>query len=211
MQQRYIYIHGFASSPASSKAQFFKNKMATIGADLLIPDLNQNNFSTLTLSRQVNQINMLLNTSNAPVTLIGSSLGGLTSAIIAEKNIKINRLVLLAPAFKIKSIGTGMLGKENLDKWKKDGALEMFHYGEGKTLSLNYDFVADLETQNDNLFYQQIPTLLFHGVNDDVVPLEVSREYASTRKWVKYHELDSNHSLDDKLDFIWGKTELFLK
>ena len=210
MKQRFIYIHGFASSPSSSKAKFFKDKLNAIGYELLIPDLNQNNFSNLTLSRQIRQVNTILETSDNPVTLIGSSLGGLTSALLAEKNNKINRLILLAPAFNIKDIGTGILGQDNIAKWKATGVMEVFHYGEGKKLPLNYSFAEDLELQNDSVFYHKVPTIVFHGTDDNVVPISVSRKYAQNRKWVKLIELESDHSLENELENIWSHTNHFI-
>ena len=43
-QLNYIYLHGFASSSQSFKAQKFQELFATKNIPLIIPDLNQNNF-----------------------------------------------------------------------------------------------------------------------------------------------------------------------
>jgi predicted esterase YcpF (UPF0227 family) len=34
-----VYLHGFASGPASTKAQFFRTRFAERGVELAIPDL----------------------------------------------------------------------------------------------------------------------------------------------------------------------------
>ena len=44
---QYIYLHGFASSPQSQKAQAFKQQFDQLGLPLQIPDLNQGDFSRL--------------------------------------------------------------------------------------------------------------------------------------------------------------------
>jgi hypothetical protein len=39
-----IYLHGFASSPQSSNAQWFRRRFKEVGAELQIPDLSAGNF-----------------------------------------------------------------------------------------------------------------------------------------------------------------------
>jgi uncharacterized protein len=95
----YIYLHGFASSPNSAKAKYFYSAFAELGINLKIPDLNGGNFSQLTITRQIEQVLAQFPPFPTPVTLIGSSLGGFTAALIAEKSLQVQRLVLLAPAF----------------------------------------------------------------------------------------------------------------
>jgi uncharacterized protein len=50
--------------------------------------------------------------------------------------------------------------------------------------------------------------LIFHGVNDVVVPIELSRQYVSTvptehQELVRLVELDSDHGLGNVLPKIW--------
>ncbi|GFE71657.1 YqiA/YcfP family alpha/beta fold hydrolase [Chroococcus sp. FPU101] len=89
MKTQYIYLHGFASSPNSAKAQYINERFSELNHSLIIPDFNQNDFSHLTLSRQIRQISQLL-PLDTPVTLLGSSFGGLTAAYLAENIIKLN-------------------------------------------------------------------------------------------------------------------------
>lgn len=81
----YIYLHGFASSPQSTKAQYLTDRFHRVGIELQVPDLNDGDFSHLTISRQVEQVIALFPKTTIPVTLIGSSLGGLTATIIAQE------------------------------------------------------------------------------------------------------------------------------
>ena len=50
---RVLYLHGFASSPASRKACFFKERLASLVIGLQIPDLCDGNFERLTLTGQL--------------------------------------------------------------------------------------------------------------------------------------------------------------
>ena len=51
-----VYLHGFASSPQSSKATFFAGRLAERGIRMECPDLNDPDFSTLTVSRMLRQL-----------------------------------------------------------------------------------------------------------------------------------------------------------
>ncbi len=50
---RVIYLHGFASSPQSSKAQYFKRQLMGCGIDVAIPRLDGGNFEALTITSQL--------------------------------------------------------------------------------------------------------------------------------------------------------------
>src|SRR6266478_1308932 len=78
-QMRYVWLHGFSSSPDSGKGRFVRERLAERGARLEIPDLNQPAFRDLTVTRMLGQIDALL--QGDPVVLFGSSLGGYTAAL----------------------------------------------------------------------------------------------------------------------------------
>jgi predicted esterase YcpF (UPF0227 family) len=64
----YIYLHGFASSPQSAKAKYIKNCFSSLNINLKIPDLNEGDFSRLTLTRQLQQVTAEINISPSPLT-----------------------------------------------------------------------------------------------------------------------------------------------
>ena len=204
---KYIYLHGFASSPDSEKAQFIRDRFLEKQIALSIPDLNQNNFSDLTLTRQINQVSQAF--SDGPVTLIGSSLGGLTAAWLGEKYPQIERLVLLAPAFDFLSHYLARLGPEAVQNWQESGFLSVYHYAEKRSLPLSYQFILDSENYSDHSLRRSIPTLILHGQQDEVIPLTASQKYAQSRSWVELIELDSDHGLGNALPKIWSKIQFF--
>ncbi|PLZ96401.1 esterase, partial [Fischerella thermalis CCMEE 5328] len=56
MVNKFIYLHGFASSPNSAKARYIRDRFAELNIKVNIPDLNFGDFSHLTITRQINQV-----------------------------------------------------------------------------------------------------------------------------------------------------------
>ena len=206
---QYIYLHAFASSPNSSKARYIKRRLAENKINLIIPDLNNNDFSHLTITRQVKQVTAYLDNLELPVTLIGSSLGGLTAAHVGEKYPIVQRLVLLAPAFGFLSYWLPKLGEEKIQRWKKEKYFMVYHHREEGELPLSYDFLTDATQYSEEILKRSIPTLILHGKNDEVIPVEASRDFAHQHPWVKLVELDSDHSLGDMIPQIWQEIHSF--
>ncbi|WP_445632009.1 YqiA/YcfP family alpha/beta fold hydrolase [Nostoc sp. DSM 114167] len=205
----YIYLHGFASSPKSAKARDIGDRFTQIQTRLKIPDLNAGDFSQLTITRQLAQVAAEFSNDSTPVTLIGSSLGGLTAAHLGQKNLQVQRLVLLAPAFGFLSHWLPKLGDEEVQRWQQEKYIMVYHYGEQRSLSLNYDFVIDAAQYQEKLLQHPIPTLILHGKKDEVIPVEASRDFARSRPWVQLIELDSDHALGNVMEEIWQAIRLF--
>ena len=198
----YIYLHGFASSPKSNKAQYLRDRFTEVNLDLNVLDLNQGNFSCLTLSRQIQQTISAFPDSQTPITLIGSSFGGLTAAWVAQQQ-QVEKIILLAPAFGFPQSWYAKLKPEQIEQWRESDALPVYHYGEGKQVSLHYQFLQDADNYPLSGLKRSLATLIIHGIHDDVVPIQVSRDYASQHSQVKLIELNSNHGLNDVKERIW--------
>jgi pimeloyl-ACP methyl ester carboxylesterase len=206
---QYIYLHGFASSPHSAKAEYICTCFAQANIKLKIPDLNAGDFSHLTITRQLTQVASQFSHNSTPVTLIGSSLGGLTAAHLGQQYPQVQRLVLLAPAFGFLSHWLLKLGDETLQRWQKEKYLMVYHYGDEEKLPLSYDFVKDASQYKEEALQRLIPTLILHGRHDDVIPIQVSRSFAQKRPWVEFMELDSDHGLGNVMSEIWQAIRIF--
>ncbi len=205
----YIYLHGFASSPQSTKARNLSDRFRQRGIPLTVPDLNQNDFSHLTLSRQLWQVESLFPPKPAPVTLIGSSFGGLTAAWLGQLHPQVDRLVLLAPAFRFLEHWLPRLGDEQVNQWQATGTLAVYHYGAAQMLPLHYGFVEDAIGYPEEQIQRPVPTLILHGIRDDVIPIAASIEFARDRPWVTLAKLDSDHALTDVSEQIWQSIKDF--
>jgi uncharacterized protein len=199
----YIYLHGFASSPQSVKARDLSDRFAQLNIPLTIPDLNQGDFTYLTLSRQLQQVEAEFPPSSTPVTLIGSSFGGLTAAWLGHTHPQVERLVLLAPAFGFLSHWLPRLGYEQVQQWQNEGFLPVYHSGEEKMLPISYTFAEDAAQYRETEIQRPVPTLIMHGKQDEVIPLQTSIDFAASRPWVTLIELESDHALLDVSDRLW--------
>ena len=203
-----IYLHGFASGPASRKAQFFRERFAERGLALEIPHMDEGDFERLTVTGQLKLVERLARGN--PVTLIGSSMGGYIAALYAARHPEVAKLVMMAPAFYFPRRWMETLEPEKAAAWQRDGKMGVFHYSEGRTRNIGYQLVRDAESYEPAPNVTQ-PALLFHGLKDDVVPVGYSEEFAAAHpENVKLRLLDSGHALTDVLEEIWQESEAFL-
>lgn len=202
-----LYLHGFASSPSSKKATWFRDRL---GADRMrVPDLVGEDFYGMTLTRQMAVIGAEVGTG--PVDLMGSSMGGYLAALFAAANPgKVRRVVLLAPAFDFANRWAGALGEEAVSNWRETGSMAVFHYGWRKQTRVGWQLFEDSLLHAPFPDVSQ-PVLIFHGVKDTVVPVELSVEFARRHPHAVLHQVDSDHELINVLDFMWAETEPFLR
>jgi len=208
MNRRIIYLHGFASGPGSKKAQYFARQFAGEGTRIEIPDLAEGNFEGLTLTGQLGVIERAA--GGRRISLIGSSLGGYLAALYAARHANVERIVLPAPGFGFAQRWPQSLGGEKLRRWEREGTMPFYHYGEGKEMSLRYDLIRD-GTQYEAYPTVTQPCLIFHGVNDAVVPAEWSREFAQGKANVELHLEESDHELLNILEPMWLRVREFLR
>lgn len=202
-----LYLHGFASGPASKKAQYFARRFAAHDVQLQIPDLAAGNFSQLTITGQLRVIEQAA--GGQPVTLIGSSLGGYLAALYASRHAETQRVVLLAPGFAFPLRWPEALGAERMAEWRRTGYLSVYHYGEKKEARLGYQLVEDAALYEDYPPVAQ-PCLIFHGKDDDVVPIARSIEFAKGKANVELHVEDSDHELLNVLEPMWQRIRQFV-
>jgi len=203
-----IYLHGFASGPMSSKAQFFRRRFEELGVEMRIPDLSEGAFEELTISGQLRVIERTAEGDD--VRLIGSSMGGYLAALHAARRPEVSKIVLLAPAFGFARRWPLTLGEEKIAEWRRTGWLPMYHYGDKMERRVSYRLLEDAGRYEDYPEVSQ-PALIFHGHNDDVVPVEYSKEFATRHPQAMLRIMDSGHELLDVLEDMWIETRRFLE
>lgn len=204
---RILYLHGFASSPASRKALYFKRLLESAGALVDAPDLSEGDFFHLSISGQLRVVQAAAR--GGPVSIVGSSLGGYLAALFASRYPLAQRVVLLAPAFGFARLWRQRLGDRRMDDWRREGSLSVFHYGEGRDLPLGWQLMEDAAGYEDFPALTQ-PALVFHGSRDDVVPPGSSLEFAARVPNARVETLESGHDLLDQLDYMGPRIVRFL-
>lgn len=217
----FLYLHGFASSPQSRKARFFKEKIELNGWHCSVPDLNVPSFEELSLAAQIDLSSELISQLNGkPFVLIGSSMGGLLAALLEQSlrakgsRANLKAIILLAPGFGITKRWPQIIGQEGMDNWKRTGFRPFFHYCANQELPLHFAFATDLEHYQTDNFKTDIPTIVFHGIDDQTVPIEHARQFAQlnqSSKLVQLVELNDGHELANSLDTIWLQSYQFTK
>ena len=208
MTKTLIYLHGFASSPGSTKAQIFAEKLKGLAIDYQVPDLNVPDFTHLTLSAMIARTAETVQQATGPVILIGSSMGGLTATHFMDRHAddaakQVAHVVMLAPAFDFMENRDQDLGSEGLAQWRETGWLETYHYAPQTQGRIHYGLVENIQQYDSYDVRFSTPVTIFHGKNDTSVNYQQSERFAADRPNVTLHLLNSDHSLLDQIDFIW--------
>jgi hypothetical protein len=203
-----LYLHGFASGPQSKKGVAFEQHFAPRGIAIERMNLRVPSFEHLRLSTMIETVRAAIDDAGAIV--IGSSLGGLTAARVAERDDRVRALILLAPAFQLVARWREQLGAE-WDDWRARGSREVADYTTGGRMSsIDFGFVEDVESIDVGYPDVRVPTLILHGVDDDVVPVGRSRTFAAGKPWVRLVELPDGHELVASIPTLLSESEAFL-
>ena len=207
-----IYLHGFASSAHSTKAAYFAERFRRHGLSFSCPDFNEPDFSTMTITRMLNQVAGEVDAANeASVTLMGSSLGGALAVLAADRlGAKVESVILLAPAVMFAKPGQHLLPPERIEEWRRRGALPFFHYGYNEERTLAYSFYEDSLKYDPMAASFTQPALIFQGLRDASVDPRQVEQFASARRNVTLSLLDDDHQLINSLPRIWRDVEAFL-
>jgi uncharacterized protein len=111
------------------------------------------------------------------ICLFGSSAGGITVMASALMHPEIKRIGLKAPVSDYPTQKIRKMGKEGVDKWKKDGFNFYLSSVMGK-LKIKYSFFEDAKK---HVMYEKVkgikcPVLIIHGDKDFTVLLEQSQK-----------------------------------
>ena len=206
-----FYLHGLASSPQSSKVRYLTDQLSRYRLPLHCPDLNEPDFSTLTVTRMLEQVEQSVRAMPpASVVLFGSSLGALVALHLAERGARgggppVDRMVLLSPALEFGTSRT-RLGEDGLAKWRETGWLEMTHHAYGDVRRLHYELFLDAGRYDSFTTTNTVPTVIVQGRGDEVVDPRMVERFAAARPHVRLVTVDDGHQLQDSLDVVWSET-----
>jgi len=208
-----VYLHGFASSPGSSKAARFERELAGHGVGFSCPDFNQPSFETLTVTRMLDHTRAAVATAApGPVALIGSSLGAFVALHAAAQEAahesppgRISRVVLLAPALDLRE-GPG---HADIGLWRRTGRLRVFHHAWNEDRDVGFALHEDAARYDSFDVALSLPILVFQGTRDASVDPAMVIQWARERPTVDLRLVDDQHQLSESMDEIWRASEEF--
>ncbi|MEK7652311.1 MAG: alpha/beta fold hydrolase [Patescibacteria group bacterium] len=112
------------------------------------------------------------------IVLAGSSFGGLSSIMAASKSKDLYALVLKSPVSDYFEVDLKILGETGIKEWKEKG-VRAYTFGDlNRGLILNYSFMEDYLKYDayDAAEKIQVPTLIVHGNEDQIVPFSQSQK-----------------------------------
>lgn len=207
---RVLYLHGFASSPGSRKAVAVAERLEARGRHVERLDLRVPSMERLDFGAMLERTRAAIGGPEDRAILIGSSLGGLTAARVAEHDRRVVAMVLMAPALHFGARWHERLGDEGWQRWMDSGWLEVHDYATGGTARVHADFARSVLHHDVGTPYIHPPTLVIHGTEDDVVPVTVSRDLAKVSPQVRLVELPDGHDLLATLPGILDEIEAFV-
>ncbi len=204
-----LYLHGFASGPGSSKGRALQQRFGALGvplhrADLTPGDQGFERSTPLTMLAEAERLVAL----HRPRVLMGSSLGGYLSALVAARQPSIERVVLLAPAFRLWERWRARLTPEEERRWRMQG-LEVFHFATNRERRLGWAFMEDA-ARLPAYPEVRIPALCLAGLRDETVPLEDVEGFVAMTPQARLVALDDGHELIASIDRIFEEARAFL-
>ena len=202
---KWLYLHGFASGPSSSKATWLAGHFAKRGVLLERLDLRKPSFEHLRLSAIIAHVRSEIGGEHDRAIVFGSSLGGLAAARAAEEDPRVCALVLLAPAFRIIERWRLRIGEDAWAAWRQSGWLATEDHARNEMGRVDFGFTEDaarIDERSVGWPDVRVPTLIVHGVRDDVVDVGLSREWARGKAHVRLVEVDDGHELKGSLERI---------
>ena len=191
-----LWAHGFEGSPNGSKPTWIKENL---GWDVVSIDMSKNGWTIADQTKIV--LDKILENDNFDL-IMGSSYGALAIANAASQIVDRKMcLVLMAPAFGLAENFQKKIGDEGLDEWEHSGFRPYFHHGYNEEILLSWDFMISAKKMS----WPEIgnhPTVIIHGISDEIVPIESSRKVAKYSKCIELIEVNDGHRLKNSLHII---------
>jgi pimeloyl-ACP methyl ester carboxylesterase len=143
-----------------------------------------------------------------PHAVVGSSLGGYLGALLASRDPSVERLFLMAPAFRLFERWRARLGAAQLAEWRARG-LETMHHASGRLRRIGWRFFEDAETL-PAFPAVSVPTLCVAGRRDETVPLADVEAFVARTPGARLVAVDDGHDLAASLDRIFDEARAFL-
>lgn len=211
-----LFLHGFGSGPGSQKGVLIRDYFSARGFTVSLPSISVPSLEALSPRAAVRSVmDELRRLGDREVVLGGSSFGAFValhaySGLAPEERAHVRSLVLLAPLIDPWDAQGGLLTPEREAAWKAQGTLSVMDLERGVEVGVHYRFVEELRSFNSATVHVDIPTLIIHGRQDDVVPVAQSEAFASKESQVTLEMFEDGHQLLSEPDTLVARIEEFL-
>jgi pimeloyl-ACP methyl ester carboxylesterase len=206
-----VYVHGFRSVRYGEKAQALEEACARRGWTFATFDFRAHGQSSgqmkdlrpSQLLQDLNAIHDFLSERGVlQIGLVGSSMGGWVAAWFALRHPgKVIATTLIAPGFHFLTARWEKLNDEQRQAWKSEGILRIRN--DWVDVDLGYGLVEEAPQYppQELIDHLHTPTLIFHGMADEIVPYQRSLNFLERTRFTAV-ELrlykDGDHRLTDR-------------
>lgn len=191
-----LFAHGFEGVPTGRKTIYLRD---ALGYEVIAPLMNRRGW---TFEDQVAVLLAELDAHPDVRQVVGSSMGAFATAVAATRRPDRDlRVLLMAPAVGIHEMWARQLGEGGMKLWQELGSISYRHQGVDHDVELPYALWTQCRDQgNVSLTH---PTVIVHGLHDDVIPVENALALARRSPGVRrLYAVDDGHRLLDSLDVM---------
>ena len=219
----WFFVHGLQSNRRGEKSLYFARQIARRGEAFASLDLtghgdSEGDLAGLSLTRNLADLDRGLRYAEekagpfGAIHLIGSSMGGLTALWFSARSPgRITRNIVIAPAFEMAGRMLLALGRVKALEWRRQGRTRI-ETGFGG-FELGYQFVEEESRYPTVSLMRRLstPSLILHGSDDEVVPCQLSRQFADRLDHVHLVEIEGgDHRLTDHKERLFEEMWRFV-
>ena len=205
---RYLYLHGFASGPLSRKAQFFRDKLSSVGVPLEIPALDQGDFEHLTITGQLDFITRLAEQRASRSDWLQHGRLSRGALCIAASG-RSNGWCCSPPPSAFGARWAETFGEDKVAEWRTRGHAEVYHYAT-RDCAVCRSICSTIPPRHPGC--PRCPAAGAHlsRHQDNVVPISASETWINENQQARLLPVESGHELLDVLETIWDQARAFL-
>ena len=201
---RVLFAHGFEGSPDGGKPTYMSEEL---GWDVVAPVMSEKGWN---IEQETAVLLDYIDAGDFDI-VAGSSMGGLAAAnASALRPNSTFGLLLIAPAFGLAEMWRASLSPEEMKVWEVADARAYHHHGFGHDIKLRWDFMQTA----DKMSWPKLnhPTVILHGLQDDIVPIENSRRVARDDDCVvSLMEIEDGHRMQEAKGHFAKAAELCIR